>query len=209
MKIESRERIKIWILLAILACFAAAGPAAAGQEAMAVLQKPLEEVIKILKDPRYQDDSQKGAQREELFRITRRIFDFTEMSKRTLARNWKKFTPQQRKSFTRAFSQLLENTYINKIQGGFQDEEVVFLEQRDLSQTKALVKTKIVRKSTEIPVDYRMIYRKQNWRAYDIIVEGISLVKNYRTQFKDILTKETPDQLIERLEKKVTELEAA
>jgi phospholipid transport system substrate-binding protein len=193
------------ITLTILAAFWAA-PCGA-EEPMEALKPPVEEVLAILKDSRYQSDEHKAEQLDRLHRVIRELFDFTEIAKRTLARNWRSFTPQQRKAFSEVFAELLENTYTGKIRGEFQDEKIVFLEQEMLSERKSLVRSHIVRETTEVPVDYRMILKKDGWRVYDVIVEGISLVQNYRTQFDDILVKESPAQLIERLEKKVAELQ--
>ena len=168
------------------------------------LRKPIDEVLRILEDPQYKDAANKSAQREKIWQITQNVFDFREISIRTLARNWKKLTPEQQKEFTDVFSQFLSNTYIDRIQGGYRNEKIVYQAQDMISENKAIVKTKIIREnSIEVPVEYRMRMRKNTWRIYDVRIEGVSLVKNYRTQFKQILMKETPDQLIERLKTKL------
>lgn len=194
-----------WIPM-VLACFLiAAGPVGA-EEPLDALKAPMEKVLTILKNNHAQPGGDKEKQKQELFAATQEIFDYIETSKRALGRQWRSFTPEERKQFVDAFSRLLQNTYVRKVQGGFQDEEVVFLEQQKLSETKALVKTQIVSKGNQVAVDYRMIFKNNKWRVYDVIAEGISLVKNYRTQFSDILSKETPAQLIERLNQKLTEI---
>ncbi len=169
---------------------------------METLQKPMNEMIHILKDPPYREKDKKEVQREEMWKIVRGIFDFNEMSKRSLGRNWKRFNPGQRDQFTDVFSTLFGNIYLNKVQGEYNDEKVIYLGEEIIKDKKAVVKTKIVRENGEIPMNYRMRLQGKKWKIYDIIIEGVGLVKNYRTQFKKILRKESPDQLIERLKKK-------
>lgn len=166
------------------------------------LQKPMDEIIGILKDPQYNEKDKKEAQREKLWKVVRRFFDFREMSKRSLGRNWKRFNHGQQDQFTDVFSTLLGNIYLNKVQGGYHDEKVLYLSEEIIKNKKAVVKTKIVREKGEIPMNYHMHLQGKKWKVYDIIIEGVGLVKNYRTQFKKILRKESPDQLIERLKKK-------
>ena len=104
------------------------------------------------------------------------------------------------------FAQFLGNTYIDKIQGEYHNERIVYLGQDFYSDVYAEVKTHIVRETLEIPVDYRMFKNKDGiWKVYDIIVEGVSLVKNYRTQFASILRTKKPAQLIEQLNEKLAE----
>ena len=97
------------------------------------------------------------------------------------------------------FTELLKNTYLDKVQGEFNNEEIIFFGQDMISEERAVVKTKVLREKIEIPMDYSVRRRNDDWKIYDINIEGISLVKNYRVQFKDILSKEKPAQLIQRL----------
>lgn len=176
-------------------------------EPLDALRGPVEQVLSILKDSRDQNGDSKSVKRGKIRDITHKIFDYTEMSKRALARNWRNFTPRERKEFRDVFAELLENTYIDKIQGEYQDEKVIYLSQELVTAEKALVKTKILRENIDIPVNYSMRMRNETWRIYDVNIEGVSLVKNYRTQFNKILLKESPAQLIERLKKKITQQE--
>lgn len=167
-----------------------------------ILQTAIDQVIFILEDPAYQDESRKTVQKEKLWKIIGEIFDFEEMSKRTLARNWKGFSPPQQKEFTEVFGNFLTANYLKKIQSGFKGEKVVYLDYEKINETKAFVETKIIRESVEIPVNYSMLVSNNSWRIYDVKIEGVSLMKNYRVQFNSILRKESPDQLIETLRKK-------
>jgi len=203
------KRYGLIILLAVLMLPIA--PAAFAGEPSDVIKAPMDEALALLRDPQYQsDDPQKRAeQREKFWAIIAPAFDFMELSKRTLARNWKKFDNAQKAAFAEVFSDLLGNIYVDRIQGEYNDETVEFGDQfLHESRPLAVVKTFIVSSRNRIPVDYSMIQKEDTWRIYDVKVEGISLVKNYRSQFKEILAKESPDQLIERLKEKVAEQKA-
>jgi len=180
--------------------------ALASTEPMAAIKAPIDEVIEILNDPQYKDAGTKQAQRNTIWKVVQPMFDFEEVSRRAVARNWNRFTDAEKKAFVDVFAQFLGNTYIDKIQGEYHNEKIVYLGQEILQEVYAEVKTNIVREAVEIPVNYRMRkYDDGHWRVYDIIVEGVSLVKNYRTQFASILKKKKPSQLIDQLNEKLTE----
>lgn len=180
--------------------------AAVSMEPMAVLKAPIDAVIAILNDSRYQVAGVRLAQRDEIWKNVKPMFDFDEISRRAVARNWRNFSDAEKAAFTDVFAQFLGNTYIDKIQGEYHNEQIVFNGQNFHSDVYAEVKTMIVRETVEIPVNYRMRKgRDGQWKVYDVIVEGVSLVKNYRTQFASILRKEKPAQLIERLDRKLAE----
>jgi len=193
------KKIKPFIILLLLCSLPCSSFSA---EPIDVLRGPVDKIINTLQDPQYQGPSGKKKQADKIWVIVKDIFDFKKISMLALARNWKKFNSEQKETFINSFTTLLGETYIDKIQGGFQDEKVIFLSEEKLTQSKALVKTKIVRQSIDIPVNYKLYLKKDKWKIYDINIEGISLVKNYRSQFKRLLLKETPDQLIKRLKKK-------
>lgn len=166
------------------------------------LKAPIEHVLEILRDPQYKNPDMKQQQRDKIIQITDQVFDFKTMSRLALGRNWKSLNPQEQKDFVAAFGDLLNSTYMDKVQGEYRDETVSFLGQEIIATGKAIVKTKIMRKPHDIPVVYAMFLDGGKWRIYDVNIEGISLIKNYRTQFDQILTKDSPDQLIERIKKK-------
>ncbi|MDM8517430.1 ABC transporter substrate-binding protein [Desulfobacterales bacterium HSG16] len=182
---------------------------ATGDGPMSSLKKPVNELIDILKDPKYKDKSAKDAQSEKIWPLIKGIFDFTTISKGTLGKYRKKFDKARLATFTEEFTTLLGETYLKKIQGGYQNETVKYLTEK-IKETKrgprAQVKTMLVRGSIEIPVHYNMLKVDGNWRIYDVKVEGVSLVKNYRTQFQKFLMKKNPDQLIEKVKKKAESL---
>jgi phospholipid transport system substrate-binding protein len=172
---------------------------------MEALREPVNTVLQILQDPQYDPPEQRQLQRDRIWDVTRGIFDFTEMAKRALAMNWRAFTPPQRKEFTELFSELTAHSYLDQIKGTYTDLAVEFLEEEILSGNKAMVKTKVRREQVETPVDYRMLQQGGRWLVYDVNIEGVSLVQNYRTQFREILAKETPEQLIQKLKDKLQE----
>ena len=195
-----KKALIIFILIAFAPVFLYAdmGP-------METLKIPIDEGMSILTDPKYKDPSLKKVQREKIWDTVRKSFDFTELGARTLAANWKKFSPDQRKEFTGVFSEILGNSYLDKIQGAYRDEKIVYAGQEMVTDSKAIVKTKIVRAKGEIPVDYSMKLKDKSWKIYDIHAEGVSLVQYYRSQFNESLVKESPDDLIKRLHKMLDE----
>jgi len=197
------------IILIICIMVPAAWSATEAPSPMKSLQKPVEQVLEILTDPRYKNGDHRNEQRQKLWAIAGDIFDFEAIARGTLKRNrWKSFTPEQRREFTDIFTEFLGKNYFNQIQGKFQNERILFLSEVMKTEKKALVKTKILRKAVEIPVDYSMWKRRGKWRVYNVHVEGTSLLGNYRNEFEKILRKEPPERLIEMLKAKVETLTA-
>ncbi len=195
-----KTRLTVSVVFGLLLATALHSYAATALETIKV---PIDQVVNILKDPQYQDSAKKDEQQTKLWDIIHQIFDFTEISKRALARNWRKFSPDQRKAFTNAFTDLLGNTYLNKMQGNdYQDVSVVFFEEKKLSEIKSQVSSKIISRNQELPVTYNLKLKENRWRIYDVKVEGVSLIKNYRIQFKRSLKTNSPAELIKQVEKK-------
>jgi phospholipid transport system substrate-binding protein len=180
--------------------------AALSMDPMETIKEPVDIVIAILNDSQYKVAGTHRAQRDRIWKIVKPIFDFEELSQRAVARNWKDFSAEEKVAFTDVFAQFLGNTYIDKMQGEYHNEQIVYLGQDFHADNYAEVKTQIVRATVQIPVNYRMLKDGEgHWRVYDVIVEGVSLVKNYRTQFASILSKDKPAQLIQRLNDKLAE----
>ena len=187
-------------MLAMLVTVLVALPARAQEvKPIDALRGPLDAALAILQDPRYRSGAEREAQKEKLWEIIRKVFDFEGITMLAVGQNWKTFSPTQKKEFTDVFTTKLGNSYLNKIQGTFNNEKVEFLSQEMLSASKARVKTKIIREVDSIPVDYSVRPVDGVWRIYDVVIEGVSLVANYRSQFNDILSKNSPDVLIERV----------
>ena len=143
-----------------------------------------------------------AAKKERLEVIYKRMFDEVELSRLSLGRNWKRLNPSQQQEFVQLFRKILEKAYGDKILE-YKDEKVKITGERMISADRAEVQTKVIGSSKEIPVFYRLRLKDGEWKVYDVVIENVSLVQNYRAQFKDILAKNTPSQLIETLRKKV------
>jgi len=168
------------------------------------VQANVNKVLEVLRDPALKADlaMAKEIKKETLRSIYERMFDDVELSKRTLAKNWNSLNVAQRQEFIILFRQVLEKAYIDKILA-YTDEKIVFERETMVSGTQAEIQTKIVTSSKEIPIFYRVLLKDGAWKVYDVVIENVSLVLNYRTQFNDILAKNTPEQLLEILRKKV------
>jgi len=176
-------------------------PATAWAEApREALQRSVDQVILLLQDPAYKDAATKPGMREKLIKTVQGIFDAKELSRRALAANWEKFSPPQQDRFSDAFLTLLQNTYLDRIES-YSDEKVNYLGEKMLAADRAEVPTIVTSKGRDIPITYRML-NTGGWRVYDVVIEGVSLVQNYRNQFSQILMKESPDKLIDMLGKK-------
>jgi len=194
--------MKKWFsALLILIIFALSVPAYAGAP-MAAVDATVKRVLDVLRDPKLKNPQAKEIKKEKLRVIYKDMFDEMEFSRRTLTRNWSKFTPGQRVEFVNLFEQVLEKAYIDKILD-YSNEKIVFYKETMIPENKAEVESKVITSSKEIPIFYRMILKDGRWKVYDVVVENVSLVQNYRTQFNDILTNGTPEQLLETLRKKV------
>ncbi|MGB6930243.1 MAG: ABC transporter substrate-binding protein [Syntrophobacteria bacterium] len=159
------------------------------------------EVLRVLRDPALQGDAKEEAKQEKIEAIADEMFDYVALSRLTLGRNWKKFNSDQKKEFIQLYRSILEKAYMDRILS-YTDEEVTFGKETMLSEKKAEVQTHIITKSVEIPIFYRVYLKDGKWKVYDVIIEGISLVKNYRTQFRDILANNPPEEVLKILRKK-------
>ncbi len=187
--------------LSILMFFLSALPVCAGAP-LDTVQKNVNQVLDVLRDPKLKDESTKGIKKEKLEAIYERMFDEVELSMRTLGGNWSKLNPVQQQEFTQLYRRVLEKAYIDKLLS-YTDEKIVFSKENILSNNQAEVQTKVITSSKEIPIFYKVIQKDGTWKVYDVVVENVSLVQNYRSQFNSILAKNTPDQLLEILRKKV------
>jgi len=160
----------------------------------------VDQVIEVLR----QGELQGEARRKALSELIRSRFDFFIMSQRTLGQHWKKATEQEQDEFVRLYSELLEVSYIGKIEA-YSDETVDFNSEK-IDGTRAIVATVVHSHNTEIPIDYRMVRKGDDWLVYDVVVEDISLIKNYRSSYGEIVRKEGYAGLFERMRKKIAEL---
>jgi phospholipid transport system substrate-binding protein len=147
-----------------------------------------------------------ATRRKEMRKVINARFDFRAMSQRTLATNWKKASTEQKQEFVTLFSQLIENTYIGRVEA-YTDEKVDYPGEK-VKGKKAVVKTLILTASADIPINYKVYQKKDGeWWVYDVIIEGISLISNYRSSYQDIVSKEGLDGLLAKMRSKIKELE--
>ncbi len=173
--------------------------------ALDTVKSRINQLLDVLRDPAMQDDSAEELKKKQIWLIFDKTFDYIEFSKRTLSRNWNKLNPDQRKEFTELYKALLDKVYMDRILA-YKDQEIVFVKERALAQNRVEVESKIVAGSNKTPIQFRMVSKDGKWWVYDVVVEGISLVRNYRSQFKRIIKRESIEGMFEILRKKVSKL---
>ena len=196
--------LHVAIGLALLLALVASQDAGAGAPTDQ-LRSQIEKVLKTVEDPELKKAGKATERREAVRRIAAETFDFTEMSKRALARHWQARTPAEREEFVKLFADLLERAYVSRIEN-YGGEKIAF-NGDTIEGDVALVRTKIITKQgTDIPVDYRMLKRSDRWLAYDVVIEGVGLINNYRTQFNKIIQTSSYQALVDRMKNKQNEL---
>lgn len=168
------------------------------------LKSSIDKVIKILEDPALKADGKVTERRTAIRKVANDTFDFAEIAKRALARHWQGRTAQEREEFVMLFADLLERTYISKIElyGG----ERIQYGREQLDGDFAVVSTKIMTKQgQEVAVDYRMLRQGDRWLVYDVVVEGVSLISNYRTQLNRIIQASSYGELVKKMRTKQEE----
>lgn len=166
------------------------------------IKEAVEEIISILQDDKLAAPNRRAERKKLMVTIVEKKFDFREMAMRALARHWQGRSPEEQDKFVSLFKRLLENTYIAKIEA-YSGERVVF-KKAAIQGNKAIVYSQLVRKNIETPINYKLKNSNEHWAVYDVEVEGVSLMNNYRTQFASILGKEPFSALIAKLEEKVS-----
>jgi len=169
------------------------------------LRGQIDRVIKVLEDPELKKEGHAKDRRAAVRKIANDIFDFSETARRSLGRHWQGRTPAERDEFVQLFSDLLERSYISKIEtyGG---EKIAYLGD-SIEGEQAKVQTKLVTKGGgEIPIEYRMHKKGDRWLVYDVVIEGVSLVANYRTQFNKIIQTSSFQELVNKMKNKQQEL---
>jgi phospholipid transport system substrate-binding protein len=162
-----------------------------------LLRVQIDRAVKTLEEPDLKKEGKTRERRVAVRRIAEDIFDFTETAKRSLGRHWQPRTPAERKEFVDLFANLLERSYLSKIEL-YSGERIAYLGET--------VRTRIVTKhGTEIPVDYKMYKQGDRWLVYDVIIEGVSLIANYRTQFNKIIQTSSYQELVRKMKTKQAE----
>ena len=160
----------------------------------------IDQVLRVLQDKEMKKPDRVDERRQIIEKTIGDRFSWEEMAKRTLGTQWAKLTDKQRQEFVDLFRTLLTNTYIDRIEN-YAGEQVQYLNER-LQDGFAEVRTKIASGKAEYPMDYRLLNKSAEWRVYDIVLDGVSLVANYRGQFNKILHSSGYDDLVEKLRTK-------
>jgi phospholipid transport system substrate-binding protein len=165
------------------------------------IRQTVDKLLAILNDPQFKGEQKKNERRQKLKEVLYQRFDFTEMARRSLGSEWRRRTPEEQKEFVKLFTELLERSYLDKIES-YSGEKVLYLKERE-DGNYAEVETKIVdKKGQEYSVDYRLQKVNGDWKVYDVIIEDISLVANYRSQFSRVLSKSSFDELLKTMKEK-------
>ena len=166
------------------------------------LKGTIDKVIEIVKDETLKNDEQ--ARREALRKAIDERFNYRQMVMRSLAKNWDARSDQERQEFIALFKSLLENSYANKLEA-YRDEKINYLDEI-IKGDYALIKTEVVRLNGTIGVDYKLIKENGNWKVYDFVIEGVSMIRNYRSQFTKIIRRDSYEVLVQKLTDKINNI---
>ena len=166
----------------------------------------IDEVLRIVRDKELKQTTKAEERRSRLEKVVAERFDYHEMSRRALGAPWNQLSDKDKQEFVSLFQTLLTSTYAEKVES-YSGEGVQYLNERT-EKDYAEVRTKILSGKTEIPLDYRLINHGTDWRVYDVVVDGVSLVNNYRGQFMKILRASSYPDLVEQLRKKSDKLKS-
>ena len=190
------------VALVVLTTVLTSGGAAWAGPPTDQLRGRVERVLSILEDPALKAEARTAERRAAIRAVANEIFDFRELSQRALARHWQGRSAAEREEFTQLFADLLERSYVGKIESYSGGERIQFTSET-VEGGQATVRTRIVTKGgTEVPVDYRMHQVGERWLAYDVSIEGVSLVANYRAQFNKIIQTSSFKGLLDKLKAK-------
>jgi phospholipid transport system substrate-binding protein len=197
---------RVALVLGLLVSVIIVLPAVAGPPSDQ-LKSQIDRVLKTLDDPELKKEGRGKERRTAVRKIANDIFDFNETARRSLGRHWQARTPAERDEFVQLFSDLLERSYISKVElyGG---EKIQYVGDT-IDSDQAKVQTKLLTKGgSDIPIEYRMSRKGDRWLVYDVIIEGVSLVANYRTQFNKIIQTSSYQELVKKMKSKQEELGA-
>ncbi|MBF0187190.1 MAG: ABC transporter substrate-binding protein [Magnetococcales bacterium] len=171
--------------------------------ATTAIRATIDKTVGILQDVELAKEENLAKRRELLRQTIFTRFDFDRMSRGAIGRAWRKFSPDQKKRFTELFKQVLETSYMDKVEG-YQGESVEFTKEVKIGRT-VRVDSVVQSKGQEYALSYRMLHSNGEWRVFDVIIEGISLIANYRPQFKQILQRGNVEGLLEKLKMKINQ----
>lgn len=168
------------------------------------VRQTVDKVLDILNNKELKKPGKVKERRAAIRKTVGERFDFEEMAKRSLALYWKQRTPEEKKEFVPLYADLLERSYIKKIEN-YSDEKIIYTDEK-IDDGYAIVKTKIITKrNVEIPIEYKLLKKNNKWDVYDVVIESVSLVNNYRNQFSKIIRTNSYEELVKRMKHKQDE----
>ena len=189
-----------WTMFLLSAVWLSALGLATAGEPTDLVRQITDQVLKILEDPQFQAPNRHAERQERLHKIAEQVFDWQEMARRALAVHWRERTPQEQQEFVRLFRDLVEGTYINRLESSIQEKGEIQYVGEQVDGSRAAVKTNVVtRRNQQVPIEYRLQKADGRWLIYDVLVEGISLVNNYRSQFNRIITSSSYNDLLQKM----------
>ena len=198
------KRKHIGLSLILLAVFLILPIQVLAGDAKDTVKGQIDKMLAKMQTPEFKG-LQKDAKLTEISTIINEVFDWQELSRRTLGREWKKFTPDQQKEFVTLFEELLKGIYADRILA-YTQEKIEFGKETELKKGRVEVESYIITTDNKkVPLFYRMTNKSGQWRVYDVVIEGVSMVKNYRGQFRQILSTKKPEDLLQTLRDKVKE----
>jgi len=193
-------------LLALISLLTLAAPAAAAAP-QEVVKEVIDQVLGILNNPAYAGPAQKERRHQLVRELVDRHFDYREMSKRSLGAAWNNLSNAQRDDFVSLFAELLEDSYAGKIERYVQHLRIDYTGQ-NVEEGYAEVRTVVVQPNDRFPITYRLENASGDWMVYDVVIDGVGMVSNYRSQFARVINQSSYNGLVERLRTRVNELRA-
>ena len=189
-----------WTMFLLGAVWLSAIGIATAGEPTDLVRQVTDQVLKILEDPQFQAPNRQAERQERLHKIAEQVFDWQEMARRALAVHWRERTPQEQQEFVGLFRDLVEGTYINRLESAIQEKREIQYVGEQVEGSRAAVKTSVLtRRNQQVPIEYRLSKVDGRWLIYDVFVEGISLVNNYRSQFNRIITSSSYNELVQKM----------
>jgi len=171
------------------------------------MKETTDNIIAIVSDPVLKGPDKAEAKKQSIRGIVDEVIDWEGMSRRSLGIHWQKRTDEEKKEFVRLFSQLIEKTYRDKVED-YAGEKVNYVGEKIDGEYAEVESRILTSKNTEIPVNYKMTRKQDKWWVYDIVIEGVSFVNNYRTQFNSILASSSYAGLVKQLKAKTEKVES-
>jgi phospholipid transport system substrate-binding protein len=198
--------VRGWTILLLSAFWLSTIGMASAGEPTDLVRQTTDQVLKILEDPKLQGPDKRAERQARLHELSEQAFAWQEMARRALATHWRERTPQQQQEFVGLFRDLVEGTYMNRLETATQEKQDIQYAGEQVDGSRAVVKTTVLTKrNQQVPIEYRLQKGDSRWQIYDVLVEGISLVNNYRSQFNQIISSSSYDALVQKMKSRQVE----